>query len=587
MKIRFTILLLFLASCSILSAQTSGFAFLGGQTNNAGILVRFNPVSPSAQADSTLTNGAGAYSINLAPGVYEVDFSKAGFQTLFYQNGASFLFAGADTLDPVTLPPGLFKFVNGNLAGNLDADTTYIATGDLFVPLGQTLDIEAGTQVLFNGNYKLEVEGRLNAIGTPAAPITFARNPLAQIPQWLGIIETDVDTAIFRYCLVDHSEKGIEITSVRPGNPTWLEVTNSTVRYNAFHGVITSGDVNAEISENEFYGIIAAGVYSATFANSSSSITCNVVHNGTTIGISVFNSAGDLYIAGNYIHDISTYLGGNFSYGIKMNHYGGDILAENNLIVNVREGLFESSSQTGLPPAILQNNVVYNAETGIIFSGNGGAIARMNLISDCDNGYLQYSNTFGTPNTFSYNAFFNIQQSYTAPGLTGLGTLVTTNANGDSTDAYFNLTADPLFNPPFNYYPQAGSALINAGDPSAPLDTNGTVADIGLRRDFLSCLNIPELNPRVNTSISDRDLLSMQVTVYPNPANSRFRIDAPADIVSVRIFDLNGRLVQAEGNELQSIEPGEYSVEGLEEGLYFLEITTQEGTAYKRLLLQP
>ncbi len=58
---------------------------------------------------------------------------------------------------------------------------------------------------------------------------------------------------------------------------------------------------------------------------------------------------------------------------------------------------------------------------------------------------------------------------------------VTTNVNGDSCDAYFNIQENPLFadTAAGNYHLTEDSPCIDAGDPSSPLDPDGTIADIG------------------------------------------------------------------------------------------------------------
>jgi len=71
-----------------------------------------------------------------------------------------------------------------------------------------------------------------------------------------------------------------------------------------------------------------------------------------------------------------------------------------------------------------------------------------------------------------------------------VGVNVTTNANGDSCDAYYNIQLDPLFVDSLNgdyhlswaNYPipdSTKSPCIDAGDPTSPLDPDGTIADMG------------------------------------------------------------------------------------------------------------
>ena len=73
----------------------------------------------------------------------------------------------------------------------------------------------------------------------------------------------------------------------------------------------------------------------------------------------------------------------------------------------------------------------------------------------------------------------------------GFGQLVTTNYNGDSCDVGYNIFLDPLFEDPGsgNYqitwtnWPTPDSTkspCIDAGDPTSPLDPDGTITDMGV-----------------------------------------------------------------------------------------------------------
>jgi parallel beta-helix repeat protein len=64
---------------------------------------------------------------------------------------------------------------------------------------------------------------------------------------------------------------------------------------------------------------------------------------------------------------------------------------------------------------------------------------------------------------------------------TGFGVLDTTNYNSDSCDIYYNIFLDPMFVDTTNgdLHLQAASICIDAGDPTSPLDPDGTVADMG------------------------------------------------------------------------------------------------------------
>jgi hypothetical protein len=95
--------------------------------------------------------------------------------------------------------------------------------------------------------------------------------------------------------------------------------------------------------------------------------------------------------------------------------------------------------------------------------------------------------------------------------------------------------------------------------------------------DTSACANI-------NSVGIDELNLSSSIFVYPNPAATTINaVSNGGNILSYTIFDASGRLVQSEiindgSNEVQ------FSVQGLENGVYFLELKTVLGTIAKPFL---
>ena len=64
--------------------------------------------------------------------------------------------------------------VNGDVSGTwTSASSPYLVTGDVTIPTGQTLNIEPGVEVEFQGYYRFYVLGNLQAIGTADSMIVF------------------------------------------------------------------------------------------------------------------------------------------------------------------------------------------------------------------------------------------------------------------------------------------------------------------------------------------------------------------------------------------------------------------------------
>ncbi len=109
--------------------------------------------------------------------------------------------------------------------------------------------------------------------------------------------------------------------------------------------------------------------------------------------------------------------------------------------------------------------------TIIAFSGGAGIYFYNGASSQ-----IEYSNIFD--NSGGDIAFEDDNSSHGPPNI---GTISTTNANGDSCDTYYNIFLDPMFvdGATGDYLLLEGSPCIDAGDPELPLNPDSTIADIG------------------------------------------------------------------------------------------------------------
>ncbi len=118
-----------------------------------------------------------------------------------------------------------------NKEGTINTDTwtnnkTYLITGNLGVAPGNTLTIQPGTTIKFNGNFNLKVGGTLIADGTSEQPILFQHNTTGT---WGNILFDNSSTdatadgsgnylsgSILRYVNIESSSGGIDCTSATP-----------------------------------------------------------------------------------------------------------------------------------------------------------------------------------------------------------------------------------------------------------------------------------------------------------------------------------------------------------------------------------
>jgi hypothetical protein len=88
------------------------------------------------------------------------------------------------------------------------ANSPYRINGEITVPNGETLTIEPGVEVIFQGHYKFNVQGRLLAVGTVQDTITFTAQDTKT--GWHGIRFLSTpgtnDTSKIIYCRLQYGK---------------------------------------------------------------------------------------------------------------------------------------------------------------------------------------------------------------------------------------------------------------------------------------------------------------------------------------------------------------------------------------------
>jgi len=229
--------------------NVSGNAFLKEQSDHSGIKVYFEPVSPSAIEDSAFTNSAGAYSKNVAVGIYNVHFLKDGYQPKEIPNQ---FFSETTVLPDVTMPAGTVVYISGNVSGFWITSNIYVVTGDISVPAGDTLTLQAGTQVKFDGNYLLTVSGCIFANGEPGDSIIFTSNQSVPMPgDWGGIVLNYAPVAKFNYIKYLYASNGIN----GYGNQS-RQVTITNSRIENLHTDAYGVKLGNQDNQNQCYGTL-------------------------------------------------------------------------------------------------------------------------------------------------------------------------------------------------------------------------------------------------------------------------------------------------------------------------------------------
>jgi predicted outer membrane repeat protein len=378
-----------------------------------------------------------------------------------------------------------------SLSGIL-TDTTYFVDDSIYVLAGDSLIIEPGAVLLFNGYFNFRIYGYLYAVGTATDSIYFGPAPGVDSPRAIVFLDSSDDSSILSYCYIT----GFTESAVNAYN------CNITIS----HCTITNNSAN--------WG---GGIYcSFSYATITECVITNNQSRNNGGGIYCTYSSPtitDCFISGNVCNLLPTTNSGRGGGGLCANHYsaspiisgcviinnhslgyGGGISLNDNtnpLISNclIADNSCDSSGggiavSAACSPTIL--NCTISKDSADFFGGGvylyqSSPIIKNSIISSCVGSGALYLDSLSLP-VINYSDFFNpATQNFRGAVPDTLGTLAAVNANGDSCDLFYNILLDPLFlnTSDADYHLQAGSPCIDAGDPASPLDPDGTVADMG------------------------------------------------------------------------------------------------------------
>lgn len=376
----------------------------------------------------------------------------------------------------------------------------YFATGDIFVPSNTTLAAGPGVEILLPENADIRVQGQLKLLGSTNAPITIRPNTnlgaavryyinpdLAGTNdakrRWGGI---SFEHATHTGELVHVTLRGASLTKSDPVNhraaisglgsdlwmdgldlddvqlPIFVQEGDSTVLQNSRIHIAFVGDViNVKRAQ---YARIEGCDLSGAFTIDTDAID----YDGMAGGI----------IRGNVIHD---FLGDNND-AIDIGEGAIDILVESNLIMRC----FDKGVSVGqASTAILRRNVIRDVALGVGIKDLGSyAFVEHNTFHKTGSAAALYEKNRGDGGGLAdiRNSIFS-ETALDPVSVDGFSTAVVAYCLSDTlpVPGIGNVTAQPQFLRAAgnNFRLQVGSAAIDAGSPSDPLDLDGTRADMG------------------------------------------------------------------------------------------------------------
>jgi hypothetical protein len=260
-----------------------------------------------------------------------------------------------------------------NPAGN-----PYIVQGDVTVPGGAFLLINAGTIVQFastdgqaagsdTSRVELIVNGTLTVAGTSASPVTFQAQSGTGTAIWYGIEPSSAATSVsIDHAVIRNASFGIRSSVL--GNT--LSVTNTTIDTCTYGVLSSTGNpvLDAVRVSNGTYGFYLAGEGTVTIRNG--------ISQGGAYGVFVFAQSGTLNLS-----IVNSTLNGSSDYGM----YVGTIST-----------LFQAN-------VTAQNLIVTNNGTGILREFGGGPVAVTVTYSDVWNNGTNYFGVMPGAGTISVN----------------------------------------------------------------------------------------------------------------------------------------------------------------------------------------
>jgi len=442
--------------------------------------------------------------------------------------------------------------VEGNQSGTWAATgSPYLVTGELTIPVGASLNIEAGVEIIFQGHYKFTVNGSLVASGTESDSIFFtASNPQTG---WHGIRLTESQSgSAFTYCHFEYGKTSGSDYPDQHGGALMLHSSDAVISHCLFA-------YNEAVAEENGMG---GAVYGINTGSETQITNCTFVNNNT------YGEGGAIKLSGDN--------GANIENCVFRNNtvlYGGGAIC--------LYGCYD----TRIYRSLFTGNVTSFSSGGAVYMLGYCARIRFVNCTMYDN-HATHGDGGGVDVVFSDASFTN-SIIYNNPGAYSdniyldFGYAEINYCNTpfpDGADGSHNMNVDAEFvdatSGDFHLLPT--SPCIDTGIDSLTItDAYGdelTVVDMDDSEYYNTApdLGCYEYDPETGI----RQVKFDDINIYPNPADGLVHFDLHNEkIAHISVSDYLGKQVM----NLNSVSASTIDLSELSPGVYIIRVKTEEG----------